>query len=222
MTAAYCLGTGVPGTGNLEVDPKLRPDGHLCSDSPCINAGDPAYTAGTGEKDIDGEARTVAGRVDIGVDEFTDADSDGLPDWWESKYFDSPTAGVASADSDGDGVNNLAEYNRGTNPLMATPDYYVDPVGGNDAWDGFAQAWNGTHGPKKTIQAAVDAALPLEGGRILLAAGTYTGAGNHDVEFKGKPVTIISQVPGAAIIDCQGTQSEPHTGIPVPVRGRGQ
>jgi len=35
---------GWPGEGNIEVDPLLTPDGHLRGDSPCINAGDPAYS----------------------------------------------------------------------------------------------------------------------------------------------------------------------------------
>lgn len=43
-----------------------------------------------------------------------DSDGDGLPDYWEKLY---PSAGVPSADSDGDGVDNLAEYLAGTNPL---------------------------------------------------------------------------------------------------------
>ncbi|HMP72249.1 MAG TPA: glycoside hydrolase family 31 protein [Kiritimatiellia bacterium] len=48
-----------------------------------------------------------------------DSDNDGIPDWWERAFFGSPTGAVATADSDGDGRNNLQEYLDGTHPLFA-------------------------------------------------------------------------------------------------------
>lgn len=45
-----------------------------------------------------------------------DSDIDGLPDWWESTYTNSPTAMSAAADSDGDGFSNLQEWIADTNP----------------------------------------------------------------------------------------------------------
>ena len=42
---------------------------HVQSSSPAINAGDPAFTPAAGEVDLDGQARMLNGRVDIGVDE---------------------------------------------------------------------------------------------------------------------------------------------------------
>lgn len=47
-----------------------------------------------------------------------DADHDGLPDWWELARFGDLTQG-ASADADGDGESNLAEYRNGTDPTDA-------------------------------------------------------------------------------------------------------
>ena len=45
-----------------------------------------------------------------------DTDSDGIPDWWMLGYFNQPT-GSATADPDGDGMDNLDEFTAGTDPL---------------------------------------------------------------------------------------------------------
>jgi hypothetical protein len=45
-------------------------DYHLLEGSACINAGDPNYTAGLGETDLDGMPRVLLGRVDMGAYEF--------------------------------------------------------------------------------------------------------------------------------------------------------
>ncbi|HSV15391.1 MAG TPA: right-handed parallel beta-helix repeat-containing protein [Tepidisphaeraceae bacterium] len=42
---------------------------HITSKSRAVNAGDPAFTGDVGETDIDGDARVLGGRVDIGDDE---------------------------------------------------------------------------------------------------------------------------------------------------------
>jgi hypothetical protein len=42
---------------------------HISVKSPAVNAGDPLFAGAVGETDIDGEARVMGGRVDIGADE---------------------------------------------------------------------------------------------------------------------------------------------------------
>ena len=67
-------------------------DFRLLMDSPCINAGDPNYSAQSGDKDMYDNARIVYGRVDIGAAEFSgnlrpvadagdDQSTDELPDF---------------------------------------------------------------------------------------------------------------------------------------------
>jgi parallel beta-helix repeat protein len=58
-------------SNNIDGNPSFKNtvDYHLSFGSPCIDAGDPAGTY-TGQKDIDGEARVLNGRVDIGADEY--------------------------------------------------------------------------------------------------------------------------------------------------------
>ena len=54
-------------------------------------------------------------RVDLIVGlEFVDANHNGIPDWWEQKYFHGFVD--ASADPDHDGMSNLQEYLAGTDP----------------------------------------------------------------------------------------------------------
>lgn len=88
-------------------------DYHLLSGSPCIDAGDPNYPEDANEFDIDGDARIIGGRIDMGADEYRygelcDLYKDGIvnfkdfsilayywmdylcsePDWCEGSDFD--------------------------------------------------------------------------------------------------------------------------------------
>lgn len=66
------------------------------------------------------------------------------------------------------------------------------------------------NGDFPTIQAAIDAAG--NGDVIELTDGTFRGAGNRDIDFLGKAVTLRSQSgdPAACVLDCEGTWDEPH------------
>ena len=66
--------------------------------------------------------------------------------------------------------------------------------------------------PFDAIQEGIDAAV--NGDTVLVLDGTYTGAGNRDMDFGGKAVTIGSENgPDGCIIDCDGTASDPHRGF---------
>jgi len=64
------------------------------------------------------------------------------------------------------------------------------------------------------IQAAINDAN--NGDTVEIQPGTYTGPGNRDIEFLGKPITVRSTGPNDpnivadTIIDCNGTEAEPH------------
>lgn len=63
-----------PGTGNIMDDPQLV-NGRLQPGSPCINAGDPSGDMDD-DIDLDGHARVLCSRVDMGAYEFGNGDSD--------------------------------------------------------------------------------------------------------------------------------------------------
>ena len=57
------------------------------------------------------------------VDRNLDSDASAIPDWYEMKYALEPgSAALAAADSDGDGLSNLQESQRGTDPHKADTD----------------------------------------------------------------------------------------------------
>ncbi len=66
-----------------------------------------------------------------------------------------------------------------------------------------------------TIQAAINSGLVQEGDVICLTDGKFTGAGNRDIDYGGRAITIRSESgnPESCIIDCEGTIIDPHRGF---------
>jgi len=188
-----CIKGGWPGENNIDENPKLTANGHLSMDSPCINTGTNNYAP---LQDIDGELRPAGGEIDIGVDEYVDADMDGLPDWWEIMYFDSNIVADSNSDTDGDTLINLMEYWYNTFPNIPPNIFYVNPITGNDNYDGLSSNYEGSnHGPKKTIQAGVDLCKTQQNDIVILAEGTYSGTGNRGISFGGRAITVRSTDP---------------------------
>jgi parallel beta-helix repeat protein len=172
------------GIGNIDANPLITPDGHLCSGSPCINKGEP-YVVYT-RQDMDGEKRVHGATVDIGADEFIDTDGNGLPDWWENTYFNPNDITVKPGeDPDDDGYTNLNEYEwYSSDPTMPCAIYYVDA---NQPGDGNGgQSWETA---KKTIQAAIEIAENSD--KVLVAPGLY----NQNVSTLGRQIVIQSADP---------------------------
>ncbi|MEN9677948.1 MAG: hypothetical protein RIS76_3844, partial [Verrucomicrobiota bacterium] len=57
------------------------------------------------------------------IDRSLDSDLSGIPDWWELRYgFQPATTALAAVDSDGDGLTNLQEFQRKSDPRNADTD----------------------------------------------------------------------------------------------------
>src|ERR1035437_3543585 len=66
-------------------------------------------------------------RAVLGLANWTlgDTDANGLPDWWELKYFNVLTGTNPNADADLDGASNLFEHLTGTNPTNAISYFHI-------------------------------------------------------------------------------------------------
>ena len=73
--------------------------------------------------------------------------------------------------------------------------------------------------PFDSIQEAIDLSLSVYGGTVILENGTYTGEGNHDIDFWGKVFIVRGTDPNdantvaATVIDCQGTAADYRRGF---------
>jgi len=158
----------------IRTDPLLAnptaDDFHLLYGSPCIDSGAPTYF-GTAF-DLDGESRPYGAAIDMGADEFTDADADHMADYWELAHFGVLTNSDGTADGDNDTLDDFAEYMNQTDPS----DRDTDNDLAEDGWeaangynpldrdmdaDGMWDGWEAMHGLSAFTNS--DAILDLDG-----------------------------------------------------------
>lgn len=203
-----CVQGGYAGTGNITNNPLLLPDGYhlLSASSPCWNTGSTNAPA----VDIDGDIRPTDGGVDMGADELADTDGDGLPDYWESKYFGNPTNAVASSDPDGDGLTNLQEFQYGTDPTVADigdsdGDGLVDAVErslGTDPYnpdtdgDGMPDGWEVQYGLNPLIN---DALSDADGDGVNNLTEWYCGSNPTNTDSDADGLSDGDEISGAVM-----------------------
>lgn len=92
------------------------------------------------------------------IDRSLDFDSSTIADWWEMKYALQPgSLALAGTDSDGDGLSNAQEFQRGSNPRNAD----TDGDGLLDSAESIANALNAdSDGDGLSDGAEVSAAIP--------------------------------------------------------------
>jgi hypothetical protein len=95
----------------------------------------------------DGIANSSVANFDLNVVAPPDTNSNGLPDFWETKY------GITNpgADDDTDGQNNLAEYIANTNPTNALSMLKIFNVGWQTS-EAFGLMWSSVGGTRYRVQ----------------------------------------------------------------------
>lgn len=133
---------------------------------------------------------------------FPDADLDGLDDSWEQAIAN--FYGLTDHNDidplgnlDGGVANHAQEFARGTDATDGSDDnivLYVDSTNGSDSYSGYAVAYDGTNGPKQSINAIFDTTLALDGDVIEAAEGTYQ-ANTIDVQTRSltlRPMGVVT------------------------------
>ncbi|MHC4500613.1 MAG: right-handed parallel beta-helix repeat-containing protein, partial [Planctomycetota bacterium] len=86
-----------------------------------------------------------------------------------------------------------------------------DPCHGNPDLSDPNENGTADH-PFDAIQEAIDEASG--GDTIMVLDGIYSGAGNRDIDLLGRAITVRSENgPDSCIIDCNGSEAEPHRGF---------
>jgi len=129
--------------GTSPINPDTDGDGLLDGEDIAVGESDPRYLSWASKGIVysdSGGIRTFKGELTAGTNPLkADTDGDGLPDGWEVRYSLNPLSPVgmngAAGDPDGDNLNNLQEYLRGTDPRNPDTD-----------GDGMPDGWEVTHG----------------------------------------------------------------------------
>ncbi len=162
------------GLSNLDEFTRKTDPANPDSDADGLTDGEEVNTYGTRplRPDTDRDRVNDGLEVSKGTDPLSnvDQDLDGMSNDWETIYVTSLYVDDSARDPDGDGVDNVIEYLRGTLPNDATSTqlittWYVDGSTGDNANDGSKTS------PFATINKAIQSAR--HGDTIEVAAGLY-------------------------------------------------
>lgn len=113
--------------------------------------------------------------VNLGSAGLIDSDGDGMPDSYEVLNGHNPSIDDAQSDDDGDGADNLSEYEFCTDPQDPSDSTRLTFFPGA----GFATAtltWPGVSGKEYRIYTSEDLAAWFHAGTVSAAAGPTTAA----------------------------------------------
>lgn len=126
------------------------------------------------------------------IDRSLDFDASTIPDWWEMKYALQPgSLALAGTDSDGDGLSNAQEFQRGSNPRNAD----TDDDGLADSAESIVNAFNAdSDGDGLSDGAEVNAPIPTN---LNLADTDGDGVSDRDEIARGTdPTYNAAAAPG--------------------------
>ena len=208
-------GSVVEGPGNINADPlfvdALAGNYHLSADSPCVDAGDPEFESGEGERDVDGDPRVLNDRIDMGADEYdldcnsnnvpdaqditegtsNDCNSNGIPD--ECRHLEMDCNWNETPD-DCDIAAGAPDVNANGRPDECEPQHTlfvsIDDSACSETGPGTPDA------PFCNIQDAINATNFLAGWtdltEIIVENGLYMGSQNSFINFVGRLATLRS------------------------------
>jgi hypothetical protein len=123
-----------------------------------------------------------------------DTDGDGLPDWWESRYFGTPTNALPQALA-ANGFNNLQCYQLGLNPTDPHSTFQVQAV--RQANTGYPQiSWNSIGGKTYIVEYANNLAISGAFTPVLTMTETNVSAGAGSIQTFVDDYTLTGGPPG--------------------------